>query len=85
MVKRTELLSAGAISVLVAIIGHPLWKSLNFDLGIWIIGISMLGIAGVLNWFNRYEFLQILLGLWGFLWFALFFFEVFPAFSISLI
>jgi hypothetical protein len=87
MVKFSEVLTAGLIVFLVAVIGHPLWISFGYtiDIVIWAIGLTFLGLAGGLHYFKRYSFLKILLGLWGYTWTILFFFEVFPSFSITLL
>lgn len=85
--KLSEILSAGLIVTLLVVVGHPLWISFGWtvDLIIWIVGISMIGIAGLLAWLSRFTFLQLLFGLWGWTWFVLFFFRVFPEFAISLL
>lgn len=90
MVKIWPFVTAAIITVLIAMIGHPLWLSLEAsweyaDTLIWSLGITFMCVAGILFYFKRYSFFQYLFGLWGYTWFVLFFFQVFPAFSISLL
>ena len=90
MVKVWPLVVAGLVTFLIAVVGNPLWLALESswayaDWLIWALGITMLALSGILLYLNRWTFLQYLFGLWGWTWTILFFFQVFPNFSISLL
>lgn len=90
MVKLTKLFLAATIAVLFGIIGHPLWLATTntipgMEWFYWGMGLGLIACAGGLHMIGKYDFLQYLFGCIGAVWAILFFFECFPAFSISLV
>lgn len=90
MVKKWQFAAACLIAGLIAIIGHPLWlATVTYAAWMpwlyWSLGIVMLATAAGLSVIDRFRFFQYLFGVWGGIWFILWFYQCFPAFSISLI